>query len=163
MGHIKWCTALLHSFTDCTDDIEIKRFTYRPGLFRAIEHRKRFKCFWQKGNKMFYGKRAVQPDLDNADFLSLCIQIPDRLLYGLRTRTHDNNNTLCIQLTHIVKKTVAPSCKRSKPIHGLLDKSRGFVIIAVDTLTSLKIDIRVLRRTADKWIIRRQGPLSMRF
>ena len=59
-------------------------------------------------NEILGRKRAIKPNLDDPDRLTLTTQIVHRLLNGFRTGSHQNNHALCLLISEIFKQAIVP-------------------------------------------------------
>ena len=85
----------------------------------------------------------------------------DGILDGLGAGPHNDNNALGIFRPVIAKKIVLASGQFGKFVHRFLNDLRARIVIRIDRLPGLKVDIRVLGRSAKNRAVRRQRPGTM--
>ena len=103
---------------------------------------------------MLDGERTIEMNGQQSDLLALCIEILRDLLRRLANRAHGDDDAVCIRCAVVVKEVVLTPRDLCHLRHCFLNESRNGIIVAIDRLTPLEVDIRVLCRAAHHRMIR---------
>ena len=103
---------------------------------------------------MFDGERAIEMNGQQSNLLALCVEILRDLLRRLADRAHGDDDAVCIRCAVVVKEVVLTPCDLCHLRHCFLNESRNGIIVAIDRLTPLEVDVRVLCRAAHHRMIR---------
>ena len=145
------------AFDQRVDEVLIKRFTERAGLFRSVKHRNAFAGRGNRGNKAIHGERTVQTDFQQTVFLAARVQVIDRLFADIRAAAHDDDHVLSVGSADIIEQMIGTSGQFADFVHVFLYDFRNCVIVLVRGFSSLEVDIRVLSGTALMRMLRVQS------
>ncbi len=148
--------ALAERFGQRGDYILIQRFAVRAGLLRAIQYRDGMNRLRQRREEVLGGEWAVEMDIDQADFLALCVQMLNGFKRGLCARAHENDNALRIRRAEVIKQLVSPAGGLRELLHDLFHDVRAGVVEGITGFAGLEKDVGILRRAADDRMIRAQ-------
>ena len=141
---------------ECCNNVKVQRLAKCSRLFCPVKNRDLLNRIRNCVDESLRAERSVQTYLNNADFLSCCKQIIDRLLDRVTHRTHSNDHVLCILCSIIVEQLVICTDLLIYFVHVVLNDSRKSIVIRVTCLSCLEEDIRVLSRTSLARMIRIQ-------
>ena len=108
---------------------------------------------------MLLGQRSVQSNIDHAK--PGLRQRIDGLLNRFCAGAHQDDDTLCLWIAVIVEQFVLATRTPSKTVHLALHDPWRRVIETINTLAPLKIDVRILRCSTNKRVIRVQRTISV--
>ena len=97
----------------------------------------------------------------NADLFALFVQIFHSFTGSFDTGTHQHDDTRSVGIAIILIQIISASSQLRKFFHGLFRDSRAGIVVAVDRLSCLEIDIRILRCTANNGSIRAHTAISV--
>ena len=127
--------------------VHIERLALGTGLLRAIQHAN---LLHRSGNyieEILLREGTIEVYGDKTHLLALSAQVVDRLLDGLRNRTHGNNHVLGLGVTVVNERSILTTRDGRNLLHRLGYHVRHCIVELVASLTSLEIDIGVLSRT----------------
>ena len=124
--------------------VEEQRFAERAGFLAAVEHRDLFDGRGQRLHEHVGGERTVQPDLQQAELLSLGVQIADRFFDRFAAGTHRDDDLVRIGGADIVEEVERTAGDCGDLVHVLLHDGREFFIGLVGGLAALEVDVGVL-------------------
>ena len=149
----EWCCAAREAFGERGDHILVQGFARCAWFFGAIQHRNGFDGFWQCRKQEFNRERTVQAHFKHTDFFAARDKMIDRFFNGFDPRTHHHNHALGVTCANKFKGAILSSCQACKLVHHALHDLRGNGVKRIGGLSSLKIDIWVLRRTTNAWLL----------
>ena len=103
-------------------------------------------------------KGEKQPDGEDADLLAVRPEPVDGLGDRLDRATHRDDHALGLRVPVILEQMIRPARDGGKPVHDRLHHAGQVLIEPVHRLTTLKINIGILRRAAQGRPVRRHGP-----
>ena len=162
--HARHCGARAGREALCErcDDIQIERFASAARLLSLLEHSDGGDGGRNRGKKISRGKRAVEPNLYDADLLAGGDQRLDRLARGFRASPHQDQNAGRVGRAFILEQPVLSSGQFSEAIHRLRQNAGNRGVIGADGLARLKERVGVLRRTADEGMFGIQPAVAVR-
>ena len=129
---------------DGGDDILEERFTDRPGLLAAVEHRDRSHGVGERVEQRIDRKRSEQSDGGDADLLAVGHQLGHRLADRAGARTHHHDDPLGVRSTFVVDESVAPTGARLELGEHVGDDAGHCVVEPVAGFTRLEEHIGIL-------------------
>ena len=128
--------------------VHIERLALGTRLLRAVQHANLLHRSGNHVEEILLREGTIEVYGDKTHLLALLAQIVDRLLDGLRNRTHGNNHVLGLGVTVVNEGCVLTTRDGRNLLHRLGYHVRHCIVELVASLTSLEIDIGVLGRTA---------------
>src|SRR5665647_1096437 len=92
--------------------------------------------------------------MDYANFFALANQVSYRLFYRFSGGAHNDYNFFGIFGTAVFEQPVTASGNFGKSVHCFLDNNRDFRVKGINGFSGLEINIRVLSRASNKWVVR---------
>ena len=138
------------------EHVEEQRLALGPGFLRPVEDGDRLHRRRQGGDELGGRERAVQPDLEDADPLSVGSQVPDGLPGGDPARAHDDDDPGGFGVPGVLDQPVGTPGALGEGVHGLLHDSAEAGVVRVHGLAGLEVDVGVLRGPADERVLGRQ-------
>src|SRR5579864_94991 len=107
-------------------------------------------------HEVLNGEGPIEANLEHSKFGSAAVEMINRLLRDLCAGAHKYKNLFRVGRANIIKQFVLVAGKRGEFVHGVLhDRWRG-KIKRIGRLTRLKVNVRVLRRSANERMIGRK-------
>ena len=131
------------------DNVQIQRFAGCAGLFGSVKYGNDFRRFRQSGNKRLGRERTIQMYFQNAELLTLRVQVVNRFLNGFGAGAHNDDNLFGISRAVVFNNVILAAGDFGELVHFFLNDAGNGVIIFVGSFAALEEDVRVLRRTAD--------------
>ena len=128
--------------------VKIERITWRSRFFGAIEHGDPARCLRQRRQESRLGKRPIESDFEDADFLAAAGQLFHGLVHRFGARAHNHDHAFGCRVSFVVEQVVLTAGAFGEPLHRALNDVRAVVIKHVSRLARLEEHIRVLRRAA---------------
>src|SRR5690554_1333805 len=125
--------------------VEVEWLTNGTGLLGTVEHRNLLHRLGNSCNKILCRERTIQSDLQHTDFFTLLIEVVGCPFECIESTTHGNDDTIGIGSSHIVEDVVLSSGDLRNLVHVLLNDCGNCIVVLVHRLTSLEVDIFVLR------------------
>jgi hypothetical protein len=138
----------LSLFHESRADILVERVAERTGLFCTVENGNSGCGGGDDGKQMFGGEGAIQANLDQTHGFTSGVEVIHNLFDGFTGRAHGDDNPICIGIADIVEQVVFASGEFVHFFHIVGDDVRHFAVKGVDSFAALKIDVRVLGRSA---------------
>ena len=137
-------------------NVQIQRLADGTGFLGAVQHRDLFHRLGQRGDQMFCRERTIEVYLHQTNLFASGVQIVDGLFSGLADRAHCDDHPLGVSGAVIVEQLVFGADLGVDLIHIIFGYADDRVIIFIAGLAHLEEDIRVLRRTALRGMLRIQ-------
>mgnify|MGYP000615152220 CR=1 FL=1 len=136
------------------DDVLVERLANGAGFLGAVEHGDLLDGRGQGGHEVLNGPRTVQTNLDQADLLTVGVQVIDDFLEGVAEGTHADDHAVGVVGAVVVEQMVAGTELGVHLVHVGLDDGRQRVVGAVAGLAVLEEDIAVLMGAASGGVLR---------
>ena len=127
------------------DDVEIERFARAAALFDAVEHGDLLDARGDRSRKLRDVERTIEPDFEHAGLAAVRVEIVDRLFDRLRAAAHQNDDLFGVLRAVVFIQRVASAGDLEHVVHRLFDDRGDGVVILVARLSSLEVDVGVLR------------------
>ena len=101
--------------------------------------------------------------MNDADFFALVVEIFSCFTCGFNTGSHQHNNAVSILCAIVLVKFIVPSGEFTEFIHQSLCDFRTGIVKVVDGFPSLKIDVGILRRSADDRSVRAHAAVTVSY
>jgi len=145
-----------HRLAEGRDHVEEQRLAPRAGFLRAVQDGDPGGARREGGQDVVDGEGTVEAQLHHADLLAPRPEVFDRLLHGLRTRAHDDDDALRVGVAQVLDEPVGPAGERGEPVHRVADDAGGGRVEGVDRLAGLEVGVRVLGSAPDVGVLRAQ-------
>ena len=153
--------AQLDSFLNSVDHVEIERLSRSASFLGPIQNGNLADGRRESFDKPFERKRPVQPDFQQANSFASLVQVFHRLLGGLCTGAHHDDNALSIGGSHIVEEVIRAAHDLGKLVYYRLHPIRACLVVRIARFTRLKVDVGILRGTAQHRMVWRKRTLPM--
>ena len=138
-------------------NVQVERFADGGRLLTAVHDYHVLGGGGQSRHKAFRGKRTIETDFHQTDFLTLSVHVVYHFLSGVAHRTHGDHDRLSVRRTVVIEELiVGPQLLVDLP-HVLLHHVRKRIIILVPGLVDLEEDVGILGRTAQDRMLRVQS------
>ena len=114
----------------------------------------------QRCHEVLNGPRTVQADLDQADLLTVGVQVIDDFLEGVAEGTHADDHAVGVVGAVVVEQMVAGTELGVHLVHVGLDDGRQRVVGAVAGLAVLEEDIAILMGAASGGVLGVEGMVA---
>ena len=101
-------------------------------------------------------------NVDDARFSAVRIEIVGCFTYGIVNRTHTNDDLFRLRIAIIYKRFIRTPRQLSDLVHVIFNDIRQRFIVRVGRFFLLEENVRVLSRSAQHGVIRRQTALAER-
>ena len=106
---------------------------------------------------MLDAERTIEVDADHAVLLAVGVCVVNSLASSLRSRTHQDDDLLCILSTIVAEEFVLAACALADGGHVLLHDSGNGIVVAVAALAMSKECLGILGHTLCLRMLRREG------
>ena len=127
------------------DDVEIERFARAAALFDAVEHGDLLDARGDRSRKLRDVERTIEPDFEHAGLAAVRVEVVDRLFDRLRAAAHQHDDLFGVLRAVVFIQRVASAGDLEHVVHRLFDDRGDGVVILVARLSSLEVDVGVLR------------------
>ena len=126
-------------------NVHVQRLAQRAGLLRAVEDCNLLGGSRDGCDQLVCTERTVQANLNQADFLAVCVHVVDNFLSNVVDGAHRNNDAVSVGGAVVVEQLVVRAEFLIDLAHVLFDNCGQFVIVPVAGLAVLEEDITVFR------------------
>ena len=146
---------------ECVAYIEVERFAVSARLFGTVKHADALNRCRQRLLQVLEAERTIEVYVDHTEFLiTLGSLVVDDFADSLASRTHTDDDVLCIGSTVVVERTVLAAGDLADLLHIVGNDIRHCVVVTVAALAVSEEDIGVLRHTAHLRTHRAEGTLT---
>ena len=153
--------SAFQTFMQRANHIEVERFADSAGFFRAIENSNLTNGRGERFEERLHAERAIQANFQQTDFFAAGVEVIDGLMRDFRARAHHEEHPLGIGRADIVKQVILASDDLGKLVHHRLHFRRRRVVVLVRAFADLEEDVRILCRSAQHRMIRRERALPV--
>ena len=141
-------------------NVHVQRLAQRAGLLRAVEDCNLLGGSRDGCDQLVCTERTVQANLNQADFLAVCVHVVDNFLSNVVDGAHRNNDAVSVGGAVVVEQLVVRAEFLIDLAHVLFDNCGQFVIVPVAGLAVLEEDITVFMAAAGSGMLRVQRMLT---
>ena len=148
------------SLIECGDNVLVERLANGTRLLGAVHDGDLLDGRGEHVDKVLDGERTEQTDLDQADLLTMSVEVIDDLFEHVAERTHADDDAIGILGAIVVEQAVVGTELLVDLAHVLLDDSGQLVVGGVAGLTMLEEDVAVLVAAASVRMLRVQRVIA---
>ena len=145
---------------ECILNIEIERFAVSAWLFGAVKHADTFNRSWKSLLEVFEREWTVEMNIDHTELVALLCLVVDNLLDSLASRTHTDDDVLCVRCTIVGEWAVGTASNLRDLVHIVAYDVCYLVVVRVAALAVSEEHIWVLSHTTHNRAHRRECTIA---
>ena len=145
---------------ECILNIEVERFAVSAWLLGAVKHADTLNRSWKSLLEVFEREWTVEVNIDHTELVALLCLVVDNLLDSLASRTHTDDDVLCVRRTIVGEWAIGTASDLRDLVHIVANDVSNLVVVWVAALAVSEEHVWVLSHTTHNRTHRRECAIA---